>query len=253
MSEWRQNKPLPRSWCSYDCSIEMAVLQCSQTLILFSAIICCALTGEPGDVLPPNIIILLMDDVSWFLSFFFFFHEQCSLYKVSVNVLTCMCYLSLCEYIKRRPLITLFPSAFLKMGWGDLGVFGQPSKETPNLDAMAAQGMLFPNFYTANPLCSPCESADNVVNQLFGNMLISLSLHSLQPSISTFYCHIIKMSQESIADLPQSSTCYVPKISSKHIVSFRYNMESRDAEQTLCAVCSWKPYNTVKECLIIKL
>lgn len=51
------------------------------------------------------------------------------------------------------------------MGWGDLGVFGQPSKETPNLDAMAAQGMLLPNFYTANPLCSPCESTDNVVKQ----------------------------------------------------------------------------------------
>ncbi|KAK0149297.1 N-acetylgalactosamine-6-sulfatase [Merluccius polli] len=45
------------------------------------------------------------------------------------------------------------------MGWGDLGVFGQPSKETPNLDRMAAQGMLLPNFYTANPLCSPCESS----------------------------------------------------------------------------------------------
>ncbi|XP_073321301.1 N-acetylgalactosamine-6-sulfatase [Pagrus major] len=45
------------------------------------------------------------------------------------------------------------------MGWGDLGVFGQPSKETPNLDAMAAQGMLFPNFYTANPLCSPSRAA----------------------------------------------------------------------------------------------
>lgn len=44
----------------------------------------------------------------------------------------------------------------LQMGWGDLGVFGEPSKETPNLDLMAAQGMLFPNFYTANPLCSPC-------------------------------------------------------------------------------------------------
>ncbi|KAF6715670.1 N-acetylgalactosamine-6-sulfatase [Oryzias melastigma] len=45
------------------------------------------------------------------------------------------------------------------MGWGDLGVFGQPSKETPNLDAMAAQGILFPDFYTANPLCSPSRAA----------------------------------------------------------------------------------------------
>ncbi|XP_072492439.1 N-acetylgalactosamine-6-sulfatase isoform X3 [Notamacropus eugenii] len=45
------------------------------------------------------------------------------------------------------------------MGWGDLGVFGEPSKETPNLDRMAAEGMLFPNFYTANPLCSPSRAA----------------------------------------------------------------------------------------------
>ncbi|XP_036605212.1 N-acetylgalactosamine-6-sulfatase [Trichosurus vulpecula] len=45
------------------------------------------------------------------------------------------------------------------MGWGDLGVFGEPSKETPNLDRMAAEGMLFPNFYTASPLCSPSRAA----------------------------------------------------------------------------------------------
>lgn len=44
------------------------------------------------------------------------------------------------------------------MGWGDLGVNGEPSRETPNLDRMAAEGTLFPNFYSANPLCSPCKS-----------------------------------------------------------------------------------------------
>ena len=44
------------------------------------------------------------------------------------------------------------------MGWGDLGVYGNPSKETPNLDKMAAQGMLLPDFYSANPLCSPCKA-----------------------------------------------------------------------------------------------
>lgn len=45
----------------------------------------------------------------------------------------------------------------LQMGWGDLGAFGEPSKETPNLDQMAAEGMLFLDFYTASPLCSPCK------------------------------------------------------------------------------------------------
>ena len=42
------------------------------------------------------------------------------------------------------------------MGWGDLGVYGHPVKETPNLDRMAAEGMLLPDYYSANPLCSPC-------------------------------------------------------------------------------------------------
>ncbi|CAN2389467.1 N-acetylgalactosamine-6-sulfatase activity [Pristimantis euphronides] len=45
------------------------------------------------------------------------------------------------------------------MGWGDLGVFGEPSKETPNLDRMASEGVLFPDFYTANPLCSPSRAS----------------------------------------------------------------------------------------------
>uniref|UniRef100_A0A3Q2ZSY4 N-acetylgalactosamine-6-sulfatase n=1 Tax=Kryptolebias marmoratus TaxID=37003 RepID=A0A3Q2ZSY4_KRYMA len=56
------------------------------------------------------------------------------------------------------PAVNCLP-LFFQMGWGDLGVLGQPSKETPNLDEMAAQGMLFTNFYTANPLCSPSRAA----------------------------------------------------------------------------------------------
>uniref|UniRef100_A0A3B3CEY7 N-acetylgalactosamine-6-sulfatase n=1 Tax=Oryzias melastigma TaxID=30732 RepID=A0A3B3CEY7_ORYME len=62
-------------------------------------------------------------------------------------------------YLKFPLSITCFLFMTLQMGWGDLGVFGQPSKETPNLDAMAAQGILFPDFYTANPLCSPSRAA----------------------------------------------------------------------------------------------
>ncbi|XP_019860726.1 PREDICTED: N-acetylgalactosamine-6-sulfatase-like isoform X2 [Amphimedon queenslandica] len=45
------------------------------------------------------------------------------------------------------------------MGWGDLGVYGHPVKETPNLDKMALEGMLLPDFYSANPLCSPSRAA----------------------------------------------------------------------------------------------
>ncbi|XP_030831398.1 N-acetylgalactosamine-6-sulfatase isoform X2 [Strongylocentrotus purpuratus] len=45
------------------------------------------------------------------------------------------------------------------MGWGDLGIYGNPAKETPNLDQMAAEGILLPDFYSGNPLCSPSRAA----------------------------------------------------------------------------------------------
>ncbi|XP_054918108.1 N-acetylgalactosamine-6-sulfatase-like isoform X3 [Dermacentor andersoni] len=45
------------------------------------------------------------------------------------------------------------------MGWGDLGILGNPAKETPNLDKMATEGALLTDFYTANPLCSPSRAA----------------------------------------------------------------------------------------------
>jgi len=45
---------------------------------------------------------------------------------------------------------------FVKMGSGDLGCYGNPSRETPHLDRMAAEGMLFTDFYTASAICSPC-------------------------------------------------------------------------------------------------
>ncbi|XP_076989395.1 N-acetylgalactosamine-6-sulfatase isoform X1 [Tamandua tetradactyla] len=70
-------------------------------------LLCAAGLGAVGAPQPPNILLLLMDD----------------------------------------------------MGWGDLGVNGEPSRETPNLDRMAAEGMLFPNFYAASPLCSPSRAA----------------------------------------------------------------------------------------------
>jgi len=43
-----------------------------------------------------------------------------------------------------------------QMGWGDLGCFGNPSRETPHLDRMAEEGMILTHFYTASAICSPC-------------------------------------------------------------------------------------------------
>ncbi|KAF0300809.1 N-acetylgalactosamine-6-sulfatase [Amphibalanus amphitrite] len=45
------------------------------------------------------------------------------------------------------------------MGYGDLGVMGEPNRETPNLDQMARDGVLYPEFYTGAAICSPSRAA----------------------------------------------------------------------------------------------
>ncbi|MEE6516723.1 hypothetical protein FKM82_026422 [Ascaphus truei] len=76
---------------------------------------------------------------------------------MAVAVVLAGCLLCVCPVLGTRPNILLL--LMDDMGWGDLGVFGEPSKETPNLDQMASEGVLFPDFYTANPLCSPSRAA----------------------------------------------------------------------------------------------
>src|SRR5262245_54294515 len=44
------------------------------------------------------------------------------------------------------------------MGWGQTSYRGHPILKTPNLDAMAANGLRFERFYAGNPVCSPTRA-----------------------------------------------------------------------------------------------
>ncbi len=44
------------------------------------------------------------------------------------------------------------------MGYGDLSSFGHPTIKTPNLDAMAAEGQKWTNFYVAACVCTPSRA-----------------------------------------------------------------------------------------------
>ena len=41
------------------------------------------------------------------------------------------------------------------LGYGDLSCYGGEDLRTPHLDALAAEGMRFTNFYANCPVCSP--------------------------------------------------------------------------------------------------
>ncbi len=45
------------------------------------------------------------------------------------------------------------------MGWADFSCFGNTEASTPNIDAMAAEGIRFEQFYVNSPICSPSRVA----------------------------------------------------------------------------------------------
>jgi len=45
------------------------------------------------------------------------------------------------------------------LGWRELGVYGNRFNETPNLDRLASEGLLFTQAYSAAPVCSPTRAA----------------------------------------------------------------------------------------------
>jgi arylsulfatase A-like enzyme len=45
------------------------------------------------------------------------------------------------------------------LGWGDLGVYGNPVIKTPNIDKLAAEGSRFEAMYVPSPVCAPSRAA----------------------------------------------------------------------------------------------
>jgi arylsulfatase A-like enzyme len=68
-------------------------------------------------------------------------------------VLVSAVFSSLDSQVPRKPNIIYILADDL--GYGDIGVYGQSKIETPNIDRLAAQGMLFTQHYAGAPVCAP--------------------------------------------------------------------------------------------------
>ena len=45
------------------------------------------------------------------------------------------------------------------LGWRDLGAYGSPFYETPNMDLLAREGVRFTDAYASCPVCSPTRAS----------------------------------------------------------------------------------------------
>lgn len=61
-----------------------------------------------------------------------------------------------CENKKSKPNIIYILADDL--GYGELGVYGQTIIQTPNIDALAKNGMMFTDHYSGSPVCAPARS-----------------------------------------------------------------------------------------------
>ena len=71
-------------------------------------------------------------------------------------VMFVMIYSARLEAAERPNVLLVFVD---DMGWGDFSCFGNTEAQTPNIDAMAARGIRFEQFYVNSPICSPSRTA----------------------------------------------------------------------------------------------
>jgi arylsulfatase A len=65
-------------------------------------------------------------------------------------------FLASCANRGHRPNVVLFLADDL--GYGDLGCYGNPINQTPNLDKLASEGMRFTDCHAAGTVCSPSRA-----------------------------------------------------------------------------------------------
>ena len=87
-----------------------------------------------------------------------------------------------------RPNIVLMIADDLS--WDDLGAYGHPHVQTPNLDRMAQEGMLFNNAFLTTSSCSPSRSS--IITGQYPHNTDAEQLHWPLPASQTTFTELLK-------------------------------------------------------------
>ena len=77
--------------------------------------------------------------------------------QISLCMTGCLFFSDLLKAAEPQPNVIVFLTD--DQGWGDLGCYGHPRIQSPNIDRFASEGMRLTQCYSACSVCSPSRSA----------------------------------------------------------------------------------------------
>lgn len=86
-----------------------------------------------------------------------FFTKIFKFKKIAIAILLIAC--TSCNYQQEKEKTNFVFFLVDDMGWMDIGANGSSFYETPNIDKLAQEGMLFTQAYAASPVCSPTRAS----------------------------------------------------------------------------------------------
>jgi arylsulfatase A-like enzyme len=104
-----------------------------------------------------------------------------SKYLGSVLLLICLFAYSNLQAQTRPNILLIYVD---DLGYGDLGSFGHPVIQTPNIDRLASEGMTLTNYYAPSALCSPSRAG-----LLTGRIPYRTGIRSWIPEGTDIYLH----------------------------------------------------------------
>lgn len=91
------------------------------------------------------------------------------------------------------------------LGQRDLGCYGSTFYETPNLDRLAAEGMRFTQFYSANPVCSPTraslQTGHNPARLRLTNFLKGVREKEGSPALTAEYADQLETEEVTLGEM----------------------------------------------------
>ncbi|HSE30116.1 MAG TPA: sulfatase-like hydrolase/transferase [Pyrinomonadaceae bacterium] len=74
---------------------------------------------------------------------------------LTVTCLLCVLCFDVAAQVRRPNIVVIVAD---DMGYADVGIHGSNDIPTPNIDALAADGIRFTNAYVSGPYCSPTRA-----------------------------------------------------------------------------------------------